>query len=321
MPEVLDDLKVKELDDGSLQVGEPEPEPKEEAEGGSSGDERLTKTEESDDETGHSEETEEEAKARTERNRARRAQNKASRKEYVESLKRDLASRDSIINDLASRVAAVEQHSTGNQVAQIDAAITEAANFYNHFKTVNQKAIELADGATAVDAQEKMFAAQNRHQMLLNAKKNLTSQVTKAPPLDPRMVTNAKSWIESHPWYDASGADADSDLVMRIDNRLVQEGMNPSTSEYWEELDARVKKYLPHRVIQSYNKPQAGEHSPRSRSPVAGSGTESNATGKSTYRLSAERVTALKEAGVYDNPKKLADAIKRYQQFDKENSK
>ena len=150
MTEVLDDLKVKELEDGSLQVGEPEPEPKEEAEGESGGDERLTKTEENDDEAGHSEETEEEAKARTERNRARRAQNKASRKEYVESLKRDLASRDSIINDLASRVAAVEQHSTGNQVAQIDAAITEAANFYNHFKTVNQKAIELADGAFIV---------------------------------------------------------------------------------------------------------------------------------------------------------------------------
>jgi len=311
--EVKDDLKVKELEDGSLQVGEEVVADDDTP----AGDERLAQTD-GDEEQGHDAESEEDAEARRERNRARRAQNKASRKEYVDSLKRELAARDNIINDLSSRVASVEQHSVGNQVAQIDAAIQEAAGYYNHFKQLNQKAIELADGATAVDAQEKMFAAQNRHNMLVHAKKNMTAQATKAPPLDPRMVQNAQGWIERNPWYDASGSDADSDLVMKIDSRLVQEGLNPTTHEYWEELDARVKKYLPHRANTGYNRQQAGSQS-RARSPVAGSGGESSVVAKGTYRLSAERVAALKAAGTYDDPVKRADAIKRFQQYDREN--
>jgi len=311
--EVKDDLKVKELEDGSLQVGEEVV-----ADGeNETGDDRLAQTD-GDEEQGHDEETAEDAEARRERNRARRAQNKASRKEYVDSLKRELAARDSLISDLSSRVASVEQHSVGNQVAQLDAAINEAAGYYNHFKDLNRKAIELADGATAVDAQEKMFAAQNRHQMLLNAKKNMTSQVSQPKPLDPRMVNNANSWIERNPWYDASGSDADSDLVMKIDSRLVQEGLNPTTSEYWDELDARVKKYLPHRANKGYNGAQAGTQT-RTRSPVAGSGGESSVVSKGTYRLSAERVAALKEAGTFDDPVKRADAIRRFQQYDREN--
>jgi len=311
--EVKDDLKVTELEDGSLQVGE-EVVPDGDT---PAGDERLAQTD-GDEEQGHDAESEEDAEARRERNRARRAQNKASRKEYVDSLKRELAARDNIINDLSSRVASVEQHSVGNQVAQIDAAIQEAAGYYNHFKQLNQKAIELADGATAVDAQEKMFAAQNRHNMLVHAKKNMTAQATKAPPLDPRMVQNAQGWIERNPWYDASGSDADSDLVMKIDSRLVQEGLNPTTHEYWEELDARVKKYLPHRAVQSYNKSQSGVT--RHRSPVAGSGNESSSqASKGGYVLSAARVAALKEAGIYDSPERRAEAIKRYKEYDRQN--
>lgn len=316
--EETNDLKVTELENGALEVSDPkavigedeDDAPLKSSEGGA---------ESSEEEQGHAAETEDEAEARRERNRQRRMQNKENRKNYVESLKRELAARDSLISDLSSRVASVEQHSIGNQVAQLDAAINEAAGYYNHFKTLNRKAIELADGATAVDAQEKMFAAQNRHQMLLNAKKNMTSQVSQPKPLDPRMVNNAQSWIERNPWYDASGSDADSDLVMKIDSRLVQEGMNPTTSEYWEELDARVKKYLPHRANSGYNSAQ-GKQNSRQHVPVSGSSQESGSGKKGSYVLSAERVKALKEAGIYDDPIKRADAIRRFQQYDKENA-
>ena len=311
-----DDLVVKELDDGSLQVGEDTPPPKEDEE---VKDDKLTTSEtEGDDEQGHAEETEDEANERRERNRARRLQNKSNRKEYIESLKRELAARDTIIDDLSTRMASVEQHSVGNQAAQLDAAIQEANNYYNHFKQINQKAIELADGAAAVDAQEKMFAAQNRFNMLQNAKKNLAPRQQQAKPLDPRMAQNAQDWISRNAWYDPSGSDQDSDLVMQLDSRLVKEGWNPTTKEYWEELDARVKKYLPHRSVSGYNKPQGQS---RPRVPVGGGGQESSSSPKGAYRLSAERVNALKEAGVYDDPAKRADAIKRFQEYDKQQAK
>ena len=322
MAETTEDLKVKEMEDGSLVVGdEPIVEDKPEVKDEVVEDERTNSSPDHEDEQGHEEETAEEAEARRERNRQRRAQNKASRKEYIESLKRELAARDEIINDLSTRVASVEQRSVGNQAAQIDQAMQEAERYYTHFKEVNRKAIELADGNAAVDAQEKMFAAQQRYQLLSNAKKQLSQQTQQPKPLDPRLRQNAQEWMERNPWYDPSGSDADSDLVLKIDNRLVQEGWNPSTKEYWEELDSRVKKYLPHKTVSSYNKPTVNQQS-RPKVPVAGSDQESNSSAaKGTYRLSPERVKALKEAGIYDDPVKRADAIRRFQQYDKDNAK
>lgn len=313
--EMKDDLPVKELEDGSLQVGETPV-----AEEPVGEDESLkASTDEGSDEEGHAEETAEEAEARRERNRARRAQNKESRKNYIESLKRELAARDSVINDLSTRVASVERQGQGSQLAQIDSALKEAEQYYNHFKTVNRQAIEQADGALAVDAQEKMFAARQRYEMLTNAKKQMTQQqVQKPQPLDPRMQMHAEGWMQKNDWYDPSGQDMDSDIVLKLDDRLVQEGWDPKTQEYWEELDSRVKKYLPHRFNSTYNKPQSVGQTRQARVPVSGGASSSSGNAKGTYHLSAERVKALKEAGAYDDPVKRADAIRRYQEFDKQ---
>jgi hypothetical protein len=311
-----EDLKMVEDKDGSLIIGDPPEEKKVPEEG----DEKLSSNEEHhEDEQAAGEETAEEAEARRARNRERRAQNKESRKNYIESLKRELASRDAVINDLATRVASVEQRNVGSQLSQIDASLKEAEQYYNHFKSINKQAIEQANGAAAVDAQEKMFAAQQRFQALQNAKKQMTTQATKPAPLDPRLKANAEAWMEKHSWYDPAGSDMDSDVVLKLDDRLVKEGWNPTTPEYWDELTERVKKYLPHRVNSGYNRAQ-GSQAGQQRVPVAGSNQDASSGAKGSYRLSAERVQALKDAGIYEDPTKRAEAIRRFQQYDKEHA-
>lgn len=313
-----EDLKMTEAEDGSLIVGDPPAEAKDDK-GGDDDKLATTTDEQHDDEQGHAEESAEEAEARRQRNRDRRAQNKESRKNYIDSLKRELASRDAVINDLSSRVASVEQRSVGAQITQVDEAIKEAERYYNHFKQVNKEAIEQANGAAAVDAQEKMFAAQQRYQLLQNSKKQMSQQATKPAPLDPRLKQHADSWMSKNEWYDPSGQDMDSDIVLKLDDRMVKEGWNPTTSEYWEELDARVKKYLPHRANSGHNAVQSNPGS-KPRVPVAGSNQDSSGGTKGSYRLSAERVQALKDAGTYDDPKLRADAIRRFQEYDKQRS-
>lgn len=311
------ELKMIEADDGSLIVGDPK---KEEPVAEEQEDEKLSSSDEHhEDEVAPEQETAEEAEARRQRNRERRAANKESRKNYIESLKRELASRDATINELSARVGSIEQRNVGSQLSQIDASLKEAEQYYNHFKQVNKTAIEQADGAAAVDAQEKMFAAQQRYQALQNAKKQMSQQATKPAPLDPRLKANAEAWMAKNEWYDPSGQDMDSDVVLKLDDRLVKEGWNPTTEEYWEELDARVKKYLPHRSNSGHNRAQ-GTSAAKPRVPVAGSGQDSAGGQKATYRLSAERVQALKDAGAYEDPVKRADAIRRFQQYDKEHA-
>ena len=281
-------------------------------------DERIVEneTDDGDEETGHAEETEEEAEARKERNRQRRAESKNRRKEYVESLKRELSARDRIINEMNQRLATVERKSTGSEMAQLENAEKEAVQAYNYFKDINAKAIEQANGQVAIEAQEKMFQARQRLQQLQGIKQAMTKRQAAPQPLDPRLVNHAQDWMSKNQWYDPNGKDEDSAIALTIDNRMAQEGWDPTTPEYWKELDSRVKRYLPHRVKSGYNKPNGGN---RSNPPVTGSGRESTSS-KGTYKLSAERVQALKDAGLWDDPKQRADAIKRFQSYDKENA-
>ena len=105
--ELEKDLPIVEEQDGSLTVGDkPQHEEVDEAE---QDDAKIKASEDSGDEDGHADETDEEAEERRQRNRNRRTQNKESRKNYIESLKRELASRDAVINDLSTRVASVER--------------------------------------------------------------------------------------------------------------------------------------------------------------------------------------------------------------------
>jgi len=270
-----------------------------------------------DDEVAQEGETAEEAEARRERNRQRRKDNKTKRREYIENLHRELAARDSVINEMNQRLATVERKASGSEMAQLDNAEREAQEFYSRFKEIHAKAVEQADGKTASEATEQMLSARQRIDQIASIKKAMQQRQAAPTALDPRMVNHAKTWMSSHPWYDPSGKDEDSSLVLSIDNRLAQEGWNPTTQEYWDELETRVKKYLPHRVKQGYNQNNVSTRT-QSRAPVAGSGRESTGNRAVGYRLSAERVQALKDAGMWDDPKQRAEAIKRYQAYDKQ---
>jgi hypothetical protein len=310
-----EDLKLKEHEDGSVTIGDAPQEAPKEPEGD---DERMARSEDDEsEEEGHSEETPEEAEARKERNRTRRNDSKQRRKDYIESLKRELSARDRIINEMNQRLSTVERRSTGSEMAQLDNAEREAIQAYNQFKDINAKAIEQANGTVAIDAQEKMFQARQRVEQIRQIKANMGKQQQAPQPLDPRLVNHARAWMDKNRWYDPSGRDEDSSVALTIDHRLAAEGWDPTTPEYWEELSQRVKKYLPHRSPSGYNGQQnTGKRT--SAPPVAGSGRESSGSATSTYKLSPERVAALKDAGIWDDPKARETAIRNYQKFDKE---
>lgn len=248
------------------------------------------------------------------RRRAERKAKKEAQREREDSLRRELAARDEIINELQSRVAIVERAHQGSEEAQLETAIKESADAYAYFKDQIAMAAQRGDGAGIADATEKMILAQRRYEDLNKVKNTyVESKVNKQQPLDPRLVNHAKSWMDKNKWYDPNGSDTDSRRALEIDRELAREGWNPTTPQYWEELDSRVKKALPHRSKQAYT-------GKSSKSVVTGSGRDSAPTGsKSGYKLSAERVAALKESGMWDDPKQREEAIKRFKEYDRAN--
>ena len=270
--------------------------------------------EDEDDEEHNPNHSEEEREAIRERRRIERRNRKVAAREREDTLRRELAARDSVINEMRAKLELIEQRHSGSELAQIETGKKQAAQSYNFFKDQIRVATEAGNGAAVADATEKMMQSQRRFDELDRVEQALKQRRSTPQPLDPRLANHAQNWMARNAWYDPSGRDQDSEIAMRLDQRMAQEGWDPTTPEYWEELDNRVKKYLPHRA--SSGKMERV----KPRSVVSGSGREnSGASSGKTYRLSSDRVQALKDAGIWDDPKQRTEAIKRFREYDLQN--
>jgi hypothetical protein len=259
-----------------------------------------------------------------EQRRQERIDKKQRAKEREERMKRELESERSARRQLEERMSMIERRSTGAEIAQLDTALAQTRQAHAHFKEQIRLGQEQNNGAMIADATEKMMQAQQRFNQLTNVKQAYQQRQSAPAPLDPSLTRHANDFMAKHTWYRPDGNDNDSAITRTIDNNLAAEGFDPKTSEYWQELEARVKKYLPHRAgratVSSTGGNGQGEQA-KPKSVVAGSGREgqSSVSPKGTFKLSPARVSAMKEAGVWDDPKKRDEAIRRYRDYDKEN--
>lgn len=249
-----------------------------------------------------------------ERRRLERKNRKQAQREREDTLRRELASRDAIINELRQKVDIIEQRNSGSELAQLENGKREVARAYNFFKDQIRIAGEAGNHAAVAEATEKMIQSQRKFDELTRIEQTIKQAQSAPQPLDPRLATHAKDWMTAHPWYNPRGSDQDSEIVLGIDKRMAKEGWDPTTRAYWDELSARVKKYLPHRANRD-------KITARPKSVVTGGEREVSAGNVKTYTLSAERVQALKDAGMWDDPKQRAEMIKRYREQDAQQAK
>jgi hypothetical protein len=182
-----------------------------------------------------------------------------------------------------------------------------------------KEAFETGDGDKAVAAQktreQSIYAAREAEEL----KKRLSNPQLqqKSNVLDPRTETHAQQWMQKNPWFNPSGDDEDSAIARAIDEAWAKEaqrkGVNPSSEDYWDELDSRVKRRLGTASSERERK--------RSTPPVTGRGEYSNrpSTSDNKVYLTPERKKALQDAGVWDDPEKRKRYIKQFQQYDRQN--
>jgi len=302
-------VKLGDQDDGSVVI---ELDEKTAAEGNAEGETQV------DDET----------VAKQARRREERAEQKRRRQEKEDRMRRELASERSARQSLEQRLAVIERRAEGGELAQIDESIKQAAQGYNFQKQRQITALQNGDAESAADAVEKMISMRQKHDQLTNVKQAFQQRQSAPKPLDTKLQENAQRFMSQNAWYKQEGTDPDSQVTRALDNSLVAEGFDPRTEEYWDELSARVKKYLPHRVAggkvtTAETSTAAGATKDKPKSVVSGSGRDSSAPGgaKATFKLSADRVQAMKDAGVWDNPQAREKMIQSYRAYDKQNGK
>jgi len=320
-----EELELKEQADGTVHVTDPgdkgetnataDDQDGDDEEGSSGQDERTSNVEAGDSES------DEVKNPKTEQNRLRRDARKQRAHDRNERMMSELKARDAVIADLTARIQRQESKTSGTEMVHVDEEIRKSADAYNYFKRQIAEAHGNPDAGTIMaDATEKMVLASNRYADLNRVKKQMIERQNQPPAIDPVLLKRGQDWVAKNPWYNPNGGDEDSDIALVVDRALLKEGWNARTTEYWDELDKRIAKRLPHRYKSNYTNENDSHSQQRPRSVVTGSGRESNGSGNgsSGYVLSAERVAAIKEAGLWDSPKDRAESIRRYRQYDKE---
>ncbi len=248
------------------------------------------------------------------RRRSERKSRGARNRERVEALERNLQAVIEQNRVLQQTVSGIQDVNAGSQLAQVDQAIQQANSAAEHFKSIIAEAATKQDGKTLAEATEYMIAARTRAQQLTTFKDNATRAMNQPKPLDQRLVTRSQEFLGKNSWYGGpTSIDPDSKVLTALDNSLTAEGWDATTPEYWVELERRKEKYLPHRAQQ---RPARTDAKPRS--PVAGGSTQSGG-GTASFTLSSDRVQAIKQAGMWEDPAARAKMIKNYRDYDKAN--
>ncbi len=253
--------------------------------------------------------SEEELEERREQRRAERKARKERQREREEKKDREIAMLRQQVEQLAQGQAAIERRGFSSDQARVEAGIVEAQQQIEQAREIIKQGIAEQKGEAVVAAQEALFDARSRLDYLNNMRAHMQRATQRPASVDPTIVNHAREWMTKNTWYDSRGRDEDSKIALAIDDVLASEGWDPKSKEYWTEFDKRIAKRLPHRAKAQQrqerddddDEEEEGDRGDRRGSPTAGSGREnSGQAGKTTYRLSADRVRAMKEAGMWE---------------------
>jgi hypothetical protein len=215
--------------------------------------------------------------------------------------------------EMANRLSQVERRTQGADMARLEKAIDDEQVRVEYHRMKLSEATSSGDGEAAVAAQEALYDARQKMEQLSRLKQQADRPADNTSRIDPNVQRHAAQWIDRNRWYLPDLSDTDSRIAKVIDEDLVKEGWNPKTADYWDELDSRLQKRLPHRYNESSDRRDSPNRTPRNT--VGSSGREASAAyggTNRTFTLTAEQVRAMKDAGMWENSEKRAKMIKRY---------
>lgn len=294
-----DDIEVIELETEDIPVEQPEPEVEPEAE--DSEDERLAESDEDQSE-------EEEKTSASNKNRKRREVQKAAR----DRAQRELQLLREQNQLLMERVNSIEGSVRSQTEERLDHRLSEAQREVQTADAIIARAVEAGNGEDVVTAMRLKEEAQNKVLQLAAAKQQAAQPSHQGP--DPRIASLAREWAAANPWFDASGRTEESAIALAIDRVLPNEGYDPRSVEYYEELTRRLNNR-----IGNPNPPErTQETTAKRKAPPQGTVSQHapTSTRKQVY-VTPERKQAMMDAGYWDDVALRNQMLKEYAAYDK----
>ncbi|UOF78457.1 hypothetical protein [Caudoviricetes sp.] len=228
------------------------------------------------------------------------------------------------------RLTQLERNTKSADLVRIDKGIEDAQTRLEYAKMKLAEATQNGDGEAMVEAQTLWQQAQEEAKQLTALRQQADQELRRQPQNnsnddlpDPAVQRLAAQWMRRNKWYNPGANDTDSKVAKKIDELMVTQGWNPTDPDYWDELDSRLQKELPHRYNDSNDNESRDVRRPRN--VVGSAGREASAayggSNRTQFVLSPERVKAMKEVGAWDNPERKARMVKQFIEFDRQNGR
>jgi Pyruvate/2-oxoacid:ferredoxin oxidoreductase gamma subunit len=164
-----------------------------------------------------------------------------------------------------------------------------------------KEAYEAGDPDRVVDAQEKLTEAKlkaerlasmrPRPQPALQAPETVV-QTQQAAPV--ARDERAAKWKEENSWFGSD--DEMTAFALGLHQKLVKSGMNPTSDEYYESINSRMRKVFPEQFGEADLEDEQPKAKPQARSNVVAPATRSTAPKKIV--LTQSQVSIAKRLGV-----------------------
>ena len=176
---------------------------------------------------------------------------------------------------------------SGVEAAKAKLAAAREANDLTAEAEAMQSISEL--GVKKARLEEAKLARENLEKQQAKPEVNLTRQPAAQPP-DPK----AEAWSERNSWFgqDTAMTYTAFDLHKKLTE---QEGFDPSSDEYYSEIDKRIRLEFPHKFA---NNSGAAEKETTKPVQTVASAKRSTRSGRKTVRLTPSQVAIAKKLGV-----------------------
>jgi len=151
---------------------------------------------------------------------------------------------------LVSENKGLKTSQTKNQTILLDQAKRTTEGELAQAKSAYKEAYEAGEVDAVVEAQEKLTAVKIKADRLNNIqlpplqKEETTvegSSTTESAPV--KVDERASEWAKANTWFGSD--DEMTSLALGLHNKLVKQGINPQSDEYYEAIDGRMREVFP----------------------------------------------------------------------------
>jgi hypothetical protein len=185
----------------------------------------------------------------------------------------------------------LKESQTKNQTVLLDQAKRTATGELDAAKREYKEAYEAGDSDAVIEAQEKLTGAKIKADRLNNIqipalqREQDTVEQDNIQPAPAPVDERAQEWAKANTWFGQD--DEMTSYVLGLHNKLVKSGMDPQSDDYYETIDARMRKLFPE---------EFGEEPPKRQTNVVAPATRSTSPKKVV--LTSTQVTLAKRLGV-----------------------